>query len=118
MVMNNSTTSKMLFNALKAMWICFSNNIITTMNAFTAIKLRQRLVQLSIQHLPRVYGVTGQHFFLTVTNLPAVSDVFNSVYIHQRNNLWHNKRRVMVMEVSLSNIMGCARVKCGLLQGG
>ena len=69
----------MLFNALKAMWICFSNNIITTMNAFTAIKLRQRVAQLSIQHLPRVFGVTGQHFFLTVTNLPAVSDVFNSV---------------------------------------
>ena len=40
------------------------------------------------------------------------------VYVHQRNNLWQNKRRVMVMEVSLSSIMGCARVKCGLLQGG
>ena len=44
--------------------------------------------------------------------------MFSIVYVHQRNNLWQNKRRVMVMEVSLSNIMGCARVKCDLLQGG
>ena len=69
----------MLFNALKAIWICFSNKIITTMNTFTAIKLRQRVSQLSIQHLPRIYGVTGQHICLKLTNLPAVFDGFNSV---------------------------------------
>ena len=78
-VLSELSTSKMLFNALKAIWICSSNKIITTMNAFTAIELRQRVPQLSIQHLPRVYGVTGQHYFLKLTNLPAVSDVFNSV---------------------------------------
>ena len=51
----------MLFT-LKTIWICFSNTIITILNAFTATMLRQRVPQLSIQHLPRVYDVTVQHF--------------------------------------------------------
>jgi len=44
--------------------------------------------------------------------------MFSIGYAHQRNKLWQNKWRVVVIEVSLSNLMGCACVKCGLLQGG
>ena len=35
------------------------------------------------------------------------------VYVYQRNNTWQNKWRMVVIEVSLSNLKGYARVKCG-----